>query len=245
MKKLLTIAALLAGWIVLANSHIFPGYVVPNPVDVMHAYRARVLPDALSTTSRALVGAWLGVLVAYGVHFACSFTGIAKAMDSQFAATRAIPIIALMPLFIIWFGFSEPARILLVCLSATAFFIGPFHEAYRSLPREWTLLKEQLRLGHMLYYSKIVIPGTIEGLLGAFRVVLAISFTMSFASEYIGAESGLGKFIDSARVTFNIPAIWLAIILSAALGMLIDASLLLLHSRFVHWTASRRNNDNP
>ena len=236
MRKALTAVLLLVAWYLVAESRIVPTYVIPPPMEVVSAFRTRVPADALATASRALAGAVMGIFLAYGVHFLCSLARIEKAMDSQFAATRAIPIIAIMPLFTIWFGFSEFARLLLVSVSAAAFFIGPFHEAYRSLPREWTLLREQLELSQFEYYRRIVILGTVDGLLGAFRVVLAVSFTMSFASEYIGAESGLGKFLDSARVTFNVPGIWLAIFVSAILGLLIDKAVLTLHTTFVHWT---------
>jgi sulfonate transport system permease protein len=75
----------------------------------------------------------------------------------------------------------------------------------------------------------------LGSLLGAIRLTVAVALTMAIASEYLGAQNGLGKVIDSARVTFNVPAIFLAIIVSALIGLGLDWGLVAVFSRIVHW----------
>ena len=65
---------------------------------------------------------------------------------------------------------------------------------------------------------------------------MAVSFTIAIASDYMGAQIGLGKFIDSARVTFNISGIFLALIVAALIGLTLDRIVLIIFKRFVHWT---------
>ncbi len=110
-----------------------------------------------------------------------------------------------------------------VALSAILYFTVPLNNRHReSSRREWTILREQIELPYLKYYIKIVIPGTAQDLLGGYRLTVALAFAMSVASEYLGAQTGLGKIIDSARITFNVPGIFLAVIVAALLGVALD-----------------------
>jgi ABC-type nitrate/sulfonate/bicarbonate transport system permease component len=235
MKTAISCIILAILWLIVTESRVIPPLFLPHPKDVIGASRILLYEGAAATTLRAITGFILGILLAYFVHFVCVLCKTEKGMDAQFAGMRAVPVIAVMPLFVVWFGFAETGRLLIVILSSMAFFIAPFHEAYKHLGREWTILKEQLSLSPIAYYVQIVVPGTLGSLLGTLRVTLAVAFTISIASEYIGAQIGLGRFLDSARVTFNVPAIFLAIIVASVIGILMDKVVTSLFLKFVHW----------
>lgn len=235
MKTTLIFLCLIVAWVVLTHFELVSPVVLPEPQEVIAAYRPSLLKGAVSTTVRALAGLTLGILMAYTLHFVCVVFRVSKDLDAQFAGARAVPVFAILPLFVIWFGFSEVGRLLIVTLSCIAFFAAPLHEAYRKLGREITIIKEQLSLSTFRYYVHIVIPATVGSLLGPLRVTLAVTFTISIASEYVGAQVGIGRFLDSARVTFNVPAIFLAILVSSAIGVMLDQGVRLFHHSFVHW----------
>lgn len=235
MKTLIYWAIILIFWFIAAEFKFVPRLFLPHPLEVIGASRTLLFIGAAATTLRAIAGFVLGILLACLIHFMCLLCKAEKGMDAQFAGMRAVPVIAVMPLFVVWFGFAETTRLLIVTLSSMAFFIAPFHEAYKQLGREWTILKEQLSLSAPAYYLQVVVPGTLGSLLGTLRVTLAVAFTISIASEYIGAQIGLGKFLDSARVTFNVPAIFLAIIIASIIGILLDKIITGLYLKFVHW----------
>ncbi|MEK6411047.1 MAG: ABC transporter permease subunit [Acidobacteriota bacterium] len=193
----------------------------------------------LLTTGRALLGYVLGVMLAYIAHFLCVAADLDEQLDTQFTGARAVPIISVLPLFIIWFGFSEIGRLLVVVLATTAFFVAPVHEAYRLLPRQWRMLQKQLALSTLRYYANVAVPGGFASLAAAFRIALAVAFTMAIASEYIGAQVGIGKFLDSARITFNVPAIVLTIILCSIIGILLDRAVVSAYRRVAYWAGKQ------
>jgi ABC-type nitrate/sulfonate/bicarbonate transport system permease component len=180
----------------------------------------------------------LGILCAYLLHFVSIATRFIDVIDAQVAASRAIPVIAVLPLFVVWFGFGETGRILIIALSAMLYYLAPLHNAYRLLPRAWTILREQRRMPLYAYYWCIVIPGTLGTLLGAIRLTFSIAFTIGIASEYLGAETGLGKVIDAARVTFNVPGIFVAIIVASVLGFVVDWVIVKGFDAAVHWAGA-------
>jgi ABC-type nitrate/sulfonate/bicarbonate transport system permease component len=223
-------------WWIVGNQGIIPPLYLPKLEDVLLSYNHSILLDCGATIYRTLLGFMVGILLAYSIHFLSVVRNWVDRLDPHFAASRAVPGIALMPLFILWFGFGETGRVLIVSLTASLYFLAPLQGAYQNIPREWSLLKNQIELNKYKYYLNIILPGTIGHLLGAFRLTMAVSFTIAIASDYMGAQIGLGKFIDSARVTFNISGIFLALIVAALIGLTLDRIVLIIFKRFVHWT---------
>ena len=225
-------------WYCLTESGAISALYLPHPMDVIKAFRQQLFAGVIATLGRTVLGMMLGILLAWVIHFISLYSKLINVIDSQIAASRAIPVIAILPLFLVWFGFNEIGRILIVTLSAMLYFLAPLHNAYRLLPRAWTILYEQNRLNYLVYYFRIVVPGTVASLLGAIRLTFSISFTMAIASEYMGAQIGIGKIIDSARVTFNVPGIFSAIIIASTVGFIIDWLIVRLFCKLIHWQGS-------
>jgi ABC-type nitrate/sulfonate/bicarbonate transport system permease component len=232
-------AALITLWQAGSSYGVLPPLYLPNPISIVTSYRTQLGWGLLLTTTRALLGYTAGLLIAYVAHFLCLSTGLDRHLDAQFTGARAVPVIAVLPLFLIWFGFREIGRVVVVTLATTAFFIAPLHEAYGLLPRQWTMLRKQVPLTLCRFYVSVVVPGTLPALAAALRVSLAIAFTMSIASEYVGAQLGIGKFLDSARITFNVPAIFLGIFLCSAIGIGLDRMLMHLYRSWVSWAGKQ------
>ena len=235
-RSLFLLTALLVVWYVVARLAWISELYLPDPFKVARSFRIKLLAATAVTCSRMFAGVAIGSVAAHVFHFAAFRFGVTRSLDRQLAGSRSVPVIAMLPLFVMWFGFSEFGRILVISLSAMLFVIGPLQTAFSSLPRRWTILREQHSISPLLYYCSVVVPGTLPTMLGAYRLTVATAFTMAIASEYMGADRGIGKFIDSARVTFNVPAMFLAIFLAASVGLLVDQFTVGVYRRFVHWT---------
>ena len=238
MKRLFWVFGVVSLWSIVFRLQLISPLYLPNPLAVAGAWRPSLLSGAGATLGRGVLGFTLGVALAYSLHFVSVLLQREAAFQEQFAASRAVPVIAALPLFVIWFGFGEFGRTLLVTMTATVFFAAPLQDSYALLGREWTMLREQCRLNAAKYYVHIVLPGTLASLLGAFRVTASVAFTVAVACEYMGAQSGLGRFIDSARVTFNVPAIFLALLVASVLGVTFDFAIRTAHAKVVHWAGT-------
>ncbi len=235
LKGFLVLAGILLLWAAATEfGWVGPAYL-PHPWEVATAFHPALIEGIAATLLRTITGFLIGMGLAYLLHFLAVVTRTIDFWDVQFAASRAVPSIAFMPLFLLWFGFGEEGRIAIVALTAVFIFLAPLQGAFQTLPREWTILGDRADMPNWRYYLNIVVPGTAGMLLGAYRLTLAICFTIAIAGDYMGAESGIGTFIDSARVTFNIPGIFLAIICAAVIGILLDRIILFVYNRLVHW----------
>jgi ABC-type nitrate/sulfonate/bicarbonate transport system permease component len=120
-------------------------------------------------------------------------------------------------------------------LSVAAFVAGPLTESVRGLPREWTIQRQRYRKGLRWEFLNVVVPGTLGPMAGPLRVALPVALTVAIAGDFMGSTVGIGRAVDSARVTFNTPAIFLLIIVSAVLGIGLDRTLTFCLRRVGHW----------
>lgn len=229
------VTALVAAWEFTARAGWLSPLYFPAPTIVLAAYRPQLAEGLAVTLLRTVCAFTLGIALSYFIHYICLLFGLERHLDTQLTAARAVPVIAVLPLFSVWFGFREIGRLLVATLATAGFFMAPLHEAYRLLPRPWRLLQRQLPLGMTRFYATIVMPGTLPQLAGGLRISLAVTFTIAIASEYLGAQRGVGKFLDSARITFNVPGIVLAIIVCSLVGVAMDRIVMWVYRRRVFW----------
>ena len=235
MKSIVVSLLLIAVWELATRFGLVPGYILPSPEAVVMSFRTSMLSGALATLARTVIGFGLGVAAAYSVILIAHCLGATRAADAQFSAARSVPALAAMPLFLLWFGLGETARILVVTLGVMAYVAGPLAEAARTLPREWRLQRERLGRSRIWEYFHVVTPGTLGPMIGALRVGLAIALTSAVATDFMGSSSGLGRSVDTARVTFNIAAIFLLLIIAAVMGLALDRGLTAGLRRVAHW----------
>lgn len=235
MKGFIAILLGLGCWFLASHWVGVSPLYLPNPIDVLYAVRESLLYGVVATVQRTSLGYCAGIVVAYLVLFATSRYGASSVLDAQFSASRAIPAIAMMPLFILWFGFGEFGRVLLVALSSFLYFLAPLQSAYSNLPRPWGLLRYQLNSTYFVYYFRVIVPGTALELLGAFRITFAMAFSIAIASDYLGSPQGIGKFVETARVTFNVAGLFVAILTASAIGVFFDKLIVMLFNRIIHW----------
>lgn len=235
MRALLVMLSVVLAWHGLTYIEALPPYVLPSPVAVISAFEPSMLQGAFATLARAILGYGFGIAFAYLAILAAHCIGAVKAADDQFSAARAIPALAAMPLFLLWFGLGEFARILVITLSVLAFVAGPLAESTRRLPREWTVQRERLGKSRAWEYRHVVVAGTLGQMIGPLRVGLAIAFTTSVATDFMGSSTGIGRSVDIARVTFNVPALFLLLLLAAAIGLMLDKLLTAGLRKTGHW----------
>ncbi|MEI9988477.1 MAG: ABC transporter permease subunit [Rhizomicrobium sp.] len=155
-------------------------------------------------------------------------------------AARPVPVIALLPVFILLFGFSEIGRVLLIVISTAVFVSIATNEAIAKIPEQWVRFARISGASRLFIYRHIILPGCIPFLGGAFRLSLAIAFTLTIAAEFMGAQIGLGYLINTARVNLAIPTVWLAILI---LGLLCQALDLVLDYVFRDLTSWYRGTE--
>lgn len=143
-------------------------------------------------------------------------------------SSRAIPAVALIPFFILWFGFSEIGRYFLV-LSGTAFNVAVAGlEILSNNPEIYSVMFASFGLKSTQFPIRFGLPSICDDILPTLRFSLSSSIGLIVASEMLGAQVGLGYLAQSARATFSLDLLFLVVILLGIISSFADWLLIIL-----------------
>jgi sulfonate transport system permease protein len=228
-------------WQVVCSAHVFTSYEVASPIAVFQAGRELavqgvLLPNLLTSLRRVSVGLGLGVGI--GVILAV-LSGLFRIgedlLDPVVQAARAVPILGLVPLAIIWFGVGEMPKIFLIALGSTfAIYINTF-AGIRSVDQKLVEAGETFGLSRWGLVRRIVLPGALPNFLVGLRLALVGSWLIVIVAEEINAQSGIGYLIMQAQTTDRTDIMMMGLAIYAILGLLADALVRLLERRLLSW----------
>ncbi|MCR9237666.1 MAG: ABC transporter permease [Alphaproteobacteria bacterium] len=225
--SIVSIALGLLVWEVCARLFIDPFFLPPVSVIFLGAvelFQQDLLLTHIGVSLMRILGGWLlGSLVAIPLGLLVgSFLTAKRVIDPYIHFLRFIPAIALVTLFIVWFGVGELSKILLV-MYATAFIVmvntatgvGTVHQNKRLAARTFGASTWQI-------FWRVTVPSAMPSIYVGMRLALASSFLVIVAVEMLAAESGLGYLIWTSKLYFKIDWMFVGIFLLGFLGLLTD-----------------------
>ena len=156
-------------------------------------------------------------------------------LDPTLQALKAVPSLAWVPLFILWFGIFEVSKVFLIA-------VGVFFPVYlnlvsgiRSTDRKLVEVGRVNGLGRFDLVWRILIPAALPSYLTGLRAGLALGWMFVIAAELMGASKGLGFLMLDGQMTGRPATIVAALILFAVAGKISDALLVAVGQRAVAW----------
>ncbi len=188
------------------------------------------------TAFRLVVGFIAGVAAGIGLGIAINRAKIlSKLLSPMIDSMRSIPAIATVPFFLLWFGFSEQGKILLV-LTGIAFNIAvATKQVLSEIPEKHKILFNSFGVNPNSMIRDYAIPRIIETLLPTVRFSLSTAIGVVIVSELLGSQIGLGYLMQNARSTFSMHVIFLATIMLGVLNAVVDTIVIRLWSKALYW----------
>ena len=189
-----------------------------------------------STVGRVAIGFSTGAALAllFGLP-AGYFARLRGLLEPVVEILRPIPPLAMLPLFIVWFGIGEVSKVGFITY-ATFFpiFVTTVHGVQQVDP---LLLRAAASLGarRTQLFFRVVLPAALPEILTGIRLGVALSFFVIVISEFIGAEQGLGYLINDGRNFFLVSQMLGAAIVLGFLGYCGNALVVLLERRWLRW----------
>lgn len=185
-----------------------------------------LVSDTLATLARVIVGLAAGIALGVGLGLLMSYSKkVYYFFDPLIESIRPVPVVAMIPFFLLWFGIDEMGKFLLVMMGVFAIMVVNTVEAVRNVPKIYLGAAETLGASKLQRFRTIVVPAILPELIGPLRVSAALSFTLVVAAEFMGAQVGLGFRILEARQLFNTNVILLGVILFGVLSTILDGAI--------------------
>lgn len=225
--SVMSVGTVLIAW-QIASTYIISQFFLPSPVAVVGGFRQLLENGMLeSDTSismyRIFLGWALGSAIGAPVGFLVGSSRVAKAIVDPFVHFfRFIPALALVTLFMVWFGVGEISKIALI-MYATGFLVTvTTATGVAAIPDDKVFAARCLGAKGTGLLVRVRLPAAIPHVYAGMRLALANAFLVIIAVEIIAANSGLGYLIWTARTYFQITWMFVGIITIGVLGLISD-----------------------
>ncbi|CUJ64779.1 MULTISPECIES: aliphatic sulfonate ABC transporter permease SsuC [Achromobacter] len=161
-------------------------------------------------------------------------------LDTTLQMIRNIPVLALIPLVILWFGIEETAKLALLSLGVFfPVYLNTFH-GIRSVDPALIEMGRSYGLTGWRLYRDVILPGALPSILVGLRFALGLVWVILIVTETISAQSGIGYMTMNAREFLQTDVVLLGILLYALLGKAADTLARLLERRLLRWNPAYR-----
>ncbi|MFC4605883.1 ABC transporter permease [Rhodococcus kronopolitis] len=239
--RFLVPALIVAVWWIGSATGAVPEEILAGPPKVWSAfaelYRTGQLVDfSIASFKRAAVGVLFGVVIGLVLGVLAGLSSLGEELiDSTMQINRAIPFLALVPLFIAWFGIDETFKVLLIAVAT----VGPMY-AYtylgvRNVDRKMVEAAQSFGLRGWRLVVGAILPAALPGVLMALRICLSISITGLIAAEQVGTREGIGYLVTLAQEYNRTDYMVLCVVLYAVLGLVFDAVVRVVEKFAMPW----------
>ncbi|WP_426454997.1 ABC transporter permease [Paenibacillus sp. S-38] len=199
--------------------------------ELLHYLRASMVRASLGFVLGGSCGLLLGLFVGM-------YRPVEETVNPTVQMLRTVPLLAITPLFIMWFGFGELSKVLLISLgSFFPLYVNTFL-GIRNVDAKLFDVGRVLEFSRFDQITKLVLPAALPNILLGIRLSLSIAWLCLVTAELLGSDTGVGYMIQDARAFMQTDVVFVGITLFALVGKLSDSVVRYMESRLLRWQDS-------
>jgi ABC-type nitrate/sulfonate/bicarbonate transport system permease component len=237
-------ALLLAGWELYARTSGISPFVLPAPTQVLGAlweFRDEAWRHTVPTLEETAIGFAVSIAAAIGVAVHLDRVEWARrAVEPLLVGSQTIPVIAIAPLVVVWFGFGLVPKILIVVLVTFFPITIALLDGFASTPGDAADLMRSLGASEGQAFRKLRWPAGLPGLFTGLRISSTYAVVAAVIGEYVGATEGLGIWMQLSQRSFRTDLVFAAILLTAVLSIALYATVAGIERAVIPWWRASR-----
>lgn len=234
----------LIAWQSLGSTGILPAQLFSSPLLIVTTFIDLVKSGEMAmhlqiSLTRALLGFALGGFLGLMMGV---IVGMQKKseeyLNPSIQMLRTVPLLAITPLFIMWFGFGELSKVLLIALGA---FFPLYLQTFlglRNVDKKLYDVALILEFSRREQITKLMIPAALPNILLGIRLALSAAWMCLVVAELLGADRGVGFMIQDARSFMQTDVVFVGIIIFALAGKISDSFVRFLENHLLKWQDS-------
>lgn len=240
IMPLVSLLALLA-WDLFTRYGSLPAFILPSPHLVFERFLRAISDGSLArhsiiTLLEVVLGLLSGTSLAVALGYLIAKSRLFERILSPFlVASQAVPIVAIAPLLVIWFGPGIFSKVLICALIVFFPVLVNTVVGIRAVPRSLNELMRSLRATRWQMLRLLEIPAALPVFLGGLRIGATLSVIGAVVGEFVGADRGLGFLINVGRGQYDTALVFVAIFTLVALALSLYGVVVLLEKRLLAW----------
>ncbi len=232
---------LLGLWQAACMTGLFPAQILVPPSAVGETLATMARSGDLQrhvgdSLYRLVIGFLIGGFAGLAFGAAIALSRLAEAAFSPlFLTLWQVPIIAFVPIMVIFLGIDEPFKIAVVAIAAFFPVALATFDGIRGVPKAWFEVARvyRTRLPDLIW--RILVPATIPAVLTGLRVAITRAWVVLVAAELLAADSGIGQMMEMGRQLFQIDVVLAGVVVSGLIGFLLDRGARAIEQRATRW----------
>ena len=219
----------------------FPTFILPSPSQVAIRFAQAImdgslLRNTLVTLLEVLLGLALGISVAtvLGYLLARSLR-LERFLSPYIVASQSIPIVAIAPLLVIWFGPGLSSKVLVCALIVFFPVLVNTVVGVRTVPEDLRDLMRSLQATRWQTLKNLELPAALPVFLGGLRIGATLAVIGAVVGEFVGAKSGLGFLVNVGRGVYDTALVFVAVFTLIAMALILYGLVAIIEKRLLRW----------
>jgi NitT/TauT family transport system permease protein len=248
LSWLIVPASLLAGlalWAAFVQTSGLPAFILPGP-DLVWARFVRAASDGsllrhtLVTLQEVLGGLTLGVLAASALGYLIAKSRrLEQALAPYVVASQSIPVVAIAPLLVIWFGPGLLSKVLICALIVFFPVLINTIVGLHGVPFELRELMRSLRASRWQTFRLLELPASLPVFLGGLRIGATLAVIGAVVGEFVNSDRGLGFLISVGRGEYDTALVFVGVFTLVAMALALYGIVSLIESRLLWWPKNK------
>ncbi len=234
---LLALLALI--WEVWVRLRDTPAWYLPAPsriVETLWEDRASLFDNALVTLEEVLLGLAVaivaGLVTAVAIH---SSSLVERTAWPLVIASQAIPVVALAPLLLIWFGHGLAPKVIMTALISFFPITVATTDGLRSADRETLALMRSMGASRTQRFLMVQAPGALPSFFSGLKVAVSVAVIGAVIGEFVGSDSGLGHAIILANASLRTDLVFACVLVLSVMAIALFGFVVLLERLAMPW----------
>ncbi|WP_034261105.1 ABC transporter permease [Actinospica robiniae] len=232
---------LLAIWVTGSSTGFIAPQVLTAPWDVVKEFGDQwsnhdLLGNIATSVQRAALGLLIGTAAGFLLALVSGLSRLGEAViDGPIQIKRAVPTLALIPLFVAWFGIGEQMKVITIALISMIPIYVNTHNGLRGIDNRYAELAETLDIRRGAFLRHVVLPGALPGFLLGLRFAVTSAMLGLVVVEQYNSLSGIGHMMTLAQEYGETSVIVVGLVLYGVYGFLADAAVRLVERKALSW----------
>ncbi len=224
----------------LVRAEIVPSFIIPAPTSVIvmiiENWRPLLIEHLSATMLEFLLGFVISIVggVALAVSMFFSKT-VEKMLYPTVVISQMIPIVALSPIFVLWFGYSIWSKVAVTVLMSFFSIVVGTYDGLKSSDREYLELFRSMGASRFHIFKKLQIPMALPSFFSGVKLAIVYALVGATIGEWLGASEGLGYYSRRMSGNLNAEGVFAAITILTIMGILLFALTSWVEKRLLKW----------
>lgn len=240
-------AGLLGVWQLLVLVTGVPHYILPGPVPVVAAvfnHWSQLWMHLQTTVVEIVFGLLLGTILGTSCALVMIvWQGLRRWMLPVLVISQAIPVFALAPILVLWFGYGMASKVAMAVLIIFFPVTSAFYYGMRRTEPDLLELARIMGGGRVATLRYIVIPSALPAFASGMRVATAVAPIGAVVGEWVGSSSGLGFYMLHANARMQIDIMFASLALLSVFSLTLYFSVDLLLDKVIFWETTKELNN--